>query len=69
LASISSGAARGPSSQVWTARRSRRRRTVIASQPNPRPIFAIFVGGNRTVSSGCPCGPKWCTSAPYASSS
>ena len=43
--------------------------TVIAEQPNPRPISAMSVGGKRTVSRGCPSGPKWCTSAPYASSS
>jgi hypothetical protein len=64
LASISSGASRDPSSHAWTARRSRRRCTVMPWQPNPRAIRAIFTGGKRTVSSGSPSGAKWCTSAP-----
>ena len=64
LASMSSGRSRGPSSQPRTGARSAVSRTVSPSNPNPRPIAAISVGGNRTTSSGSPSGPKWCTSAP-----
>ena len=69
LACTTNGRSRGPASQSVTGARSSGRRTVTASQPKPRPIAAMSAGGNRTVSSGCPSGPKWWTSAPYASSS
>src|SRR5581483_3791358 len=69
LASMSSGRSRGPASQSLAADRSPALRTVIPARPNPRPIAAMSAAGNRTVSSGSPSGPKWCTSAPYASSS
>src|SRR6266542_2377964 len=68
FASITSGLSRGPLTQSATVFRSSVERTVTPSQPKPRPIEAMSVGGNLTVSSGYPSGPKWCTSAPYASS-
>src|ERR1022692_5172783 len=58
-----------PDQPVPDWRRSSAARTVTASQPKPRPIAAMSAAGNLTVSSGCPPGPKWCTSAPYAASS
>jgi len=37
---------------------------LTAAQPYPRAIAAMSVSGKTTVDSGCPPGPKWCTSAP-----
>jgi hypothetical protein len=64
LASMTSGRSRGPASQSRTGPRSSGPRTVTPAQPNPRPMAAMSAGGNRTVSSANPSGPKWCTSAP-----
>ena len=69
LASTTSGRPRGPASQSRTRRQ-------VGGRAHGQPVAAVArgrsrpgpVSGNRTVSSGCPSGPKWCTSAPYAAS-